>query len=243
MASFDIRFLSGKLMRKTAVTLIIPSLDLHGALSAPGGYYMKREEKFPLAVMLSGFGDDGKAWEQRADVAELCDRYRVAAALIGGENKWYLNLSPVDDWAGYIAEELPDFIGGNFSAVDVKRRIICGVSMGGYGALGNCLARPQDYMAAAALSPALKPDDYVKKDSYVPLEDVFLAAKENLPYTYISYGDKDFVYADAVKLDAWLEENVPGVRVRIVPGYGHAWDLWRLEIRNFLDSLKSKNII
>lgn len=243
MARFSVRFLSGKLMRHTEVRLVIPSLDLHGAISAPGGYYSGRAEKFPLVIMLSGFGDDVEAWSRRAEIPELCDKYRVAAAIVGGENKWYLNLSPVDNWPAFLSEELPDFLCGNFSAIDGGRRILCGVSMGGYGALHNGLKFPEKYKAVAAFSPALRPDDYIDEVQHGTLKDKFLCARDKLPYMYISYGENDFVYDDAVRFDRWLSRNAGGVRVRFVPGFGHTWELWRLEIRNFFDKLKQKNII
>ena len=115
--------------------------------------------------------------------------------------------------------------------------------MGGYGALYNGLKSPERYSAIMALSPATKPDDMVDEKRHGTLKELFLKAKGRLPYTYISVGDKDFIYGPSKEFDGWLTENSIGVNYRFVEGYAHTWDLWRIEIVNFIKELKNKKII
>lgn len=243
MARFNLRFTSKYLLRKTEVNLVIPSLDLHGSISNKDkNFYQSDDEKFPLIILMSGFGDDNEAWLYRTDIAALCDKYRVAAAMISGENKWYVNSSPIDNWHGYITEELPDFLYGNFSRLDGGKPIIGGVSMGGYGALYNGLKNAEGYRAIFALSPAVKPDDYIDESKIGTLKELFIAAKDKLPYTYISVGDKDFIYNASREFSGWLKQNI-GIEYNFVAGYGHVWELWAKEIENLLQQLKTKKII
>ena len=245
MARFNLRFVSRSLLRKTEVNLVIPSLDLHGAINEKNvRYYRDSTKKYPLIILLSGFGDDNEAWLLQTNILSLCSEYGVAVALIGGENKWYLDQNPIDGWHSFIENELPDFLYGNFSALDEsKLPIIGGVSMGGYGALYNGLKSPEKYSAIMALSPATKPDGYVDEKLHGTLKQLFLKASGKIPYTYISVGDKDFIYGASKEFDNWLAENSIGVNYRFVEGYAHTWELWQIEIVKFLQELKNKKII
>ncbi len=245
MARFNLRFVSKSLLRKVEVNLVIPSLDLHGAIAEKNPrHYRDSDKKYPLIILLSGFGDDNEAWLLQTNISALCAEYGVAVALIGGENKWYLDQSPIDGWHTFIEDELPDFLYGNFSALDQNRLpVIGGVSMGGYGALYNGLKSPEKYSAIMALSPATKPDGIVDETAHGTLKELFSKAKGRLPYTYISVGDKDFIYEVSKQLDGWLTQNGTGVNYTFVGGYAHTWDLWRTEIVKFLQELKNKKII
>ncbi len=244
MARYNLRFLSKYLLRRTEVNLIIPSLDLRGAISQKDDcYYQTNAERFPLIIAMSGFGDDNEAWIRHTDVVALCDKYRVAVAVIGGENKWYIDSSPIDSWHSFVSRELPDFLFGNFSKLDPGRLMLAGVSMGGYGALYNGLRNPENYHAILSLSPALKPDGYIEEEKIGTLRELFLEAGDRLPYVHLAIGNQDFIFQQSAEFNDWLKENIPGVRYRIVDGYGHTWDLWAKELEEFLQELKSRQII
>lgn len=245
MARFSFRFVSKYLLRKVEVNLVIPSLDLHGAIDQKDErYYRDGTKKYPLIILLSGFGDDNEAWLCQTNLLSLCAEYGFAAAMIGGENKWYLDQSPVDGWHCFIEKELPDFLYGNFTMLDQsKLPVIGGVSMGGYGALYNALKSPEKYSAVMALSPATKPDDLVDESMHGSLRQLFIETKGRLPYTYLSVGDEDFIYGVSKQLDDWLTENSIGVNYGFIKGYAHSWDLWRIEWVKFLRELKNKKII
>lgn len=245
MARFNLRFVSKSLLRKTEVNLVIPSLDLHGAIAEKNArYYRESDKKYPLVILLSGFGDDNEAWLLQTNISALCSEYGVAVALLGGENKWYLNQSPIDGWHSFIESELPDFLYGNFSKLDGDRLpVIGGVSMGGYGALYNGLKSPEKFSAIMALSPATKPDDMIDERACGTLRELFLSSKGRLPYTYLSVGDKDFIYQASKELDSWLTDNEIGVNYKFKAGFAHTWGLWRGEIVEFLKELKNKKLI
>lgn len=246
MARYTVRFFSKSLMRKTEVHVVIPSLSMQTAMQVTDArYYQNDNEKFPLFLMLSGFGDDNESWLTQGNLQGLCDQYRIAAVSIGGEDKWYLNSSPIDNWHTLLEQELPDFLFGQFAKLDSsKKPIICGVSMGGFGALWNGLSNPEAYSGIIAMSPATRADGYMNDEEKFPsLKTLFLQSKGKLPYVSLSIGGNDFIVNPTRELDAWLEENQIGVRYRFVPGYPHSWDFWRIDIEDVLTEMKDRHII
>lgn len=246
MARFDIHFFSKSLLRRVEVKLVIPSLVLHTAMRVQDPmFYQHDGEKFPLFLMLNGFSDDADGWLTGVGLQELCDKHRIAAVSFGGENKWYLDSSPIDSWHTFVEQELPDFLYGEFAKLDSgKKPVICGVSMGGFGALWNGMTSPDRYSAIIALSPATKADGYLADDEkYPPLRKLFLDTKGKLPCTYIAIGEQDFIAQPSHEFDSWLEANEIGVRYRFVPGYAHSWDFWRVQIEDALAELKACHII
>lgn len=233
-------------MRKTVVELVMPSLALHEAMRINDPeYYQKDTEKFPLFLMLSGFGEDKDSWLIQGNLMNLCEKYRIAAVSIGGEDKWYLDSTPIDNWHTLLEQELPDFLYGQFAKLDSSRKpIICGVSMGGFGALWNGMTNPQAYSGIISMSPATRADGYMNDESRFPsLKTLFLNTKGTLPYVALSIGENDFIIEPTRQLDAWLEENQIGIRYRFVPDYPHSWDFWREEIEYVLTDMKNRHII
>lgn len=246
MARYTIRFFSKCLMRKTEVHLVVPSLDMHSAMKeSDEAFYQHDTEKYPLFLMLCGFGDDNEGWLTQGNLQSLCDKHRIAAVSIGGEDKWYLDSSPLESWHTLLEQELPDFLYGNFAKLDrSKKPVICGVSMGGFGALWNGLASPRRYSAIIALSPATRPDGDLNDEARFPsLKTLFLQSKGALPYVHLAVGDQDFILSPSRQLDEWLEENKIGVRYAFVPGYGHSWDFWRVHMDRVLSEMKNQGIV
>lgn len=246
MARFTLRFFCKNLMRKLEVNLVIPSLSMHEAMKVTEeAYYQNATEKFPLFLMLCGFGDDNESWLTQGNLQALCDKHRIAAASIGGEDKWYLDSNPLDNWHTLLEQELPDFLYGNFAKLDrTKKPVICGVSMGGFGALWNGLNSPQRYSGIVALSPATRPDGYWRDEEKFPsLKTLFLQARGRLPYIRLAIGDQDFITAPSHELDDWLAEEGFGVRYDFVPGYGHNWDFWRVYMDVILTDMKNQGIL
>lgn len=246
MAVYTVRFFSKSLMRKTEVNVVIPSLAMHEAMQVTDPeYYQHSDDKYPLFLALSGFGDDNQAWLTNGNLQALCDKYRIAAACIGGEDKWYLNASPIDNWSNLLEQELPDFLYGQFAKLDRSRKpAICGVSMGGFGALWNGMSKPDHYSAIIAMSPATRPDGFLNDESrFASLKTLFLRTKGQLPYVSLSIGENDFIIQPTRELDDWLEENGIGIRYHIAPGHAHNWDFWRISIEDVLTDMKTRNII
>jgi len=126
-------------------------------------------------------------------------------------------------------------------------RLLAGLSMGGYGSLHLVMKYPEQFAAAALLSPAiynpLPPmnsgarkvgtfgapafDEQVWKSlNYPALWEAYLAKKTPVPM-YINSGDDDefMIEAEATKFYSLLRANQQPAELRIVNG-AHTWEVW-----------------
>lgn len=231
MARFELDFYAKHLARRVEVSLVLPSLNLQGALANQDPrYYQNRAAAFPLIVCLCGFGDNRKTWAANTEIEALCEQNGFAACFVNGENKWYLNLGPIDDHYSFLEEDLLDFLYGNFANLSSEAPLfLAGVSMGGYGALYHYLRNTEKYQGVVALSPATKPD-FLDESKFGTLRDLFLAKKEEDLHVYLAIGEKDFIIGPSREFDAFLKENDVPARYRFVPGEDHSWSFWRKEI-------------
>lgn len=243
MARYNIELLTKSLIRRVEFNLYIPTLNLQGALRSEKDYYQNNVKKFPLLILLHGFSDSYRGWQTNTHIEELCDKYQVAACFIGGDNRWYLDLGPLDNWYSFIESDLTDYLYGTFKNLDPAQPIVIGgASMGGYGALYHSIKENTKYSAAFALSPAVKPD-YLDESKFGSLRDLLLENKEKLVPTYLSIGSNDFIIKQSLELDLWLQENNIGFRYKVCEGYDHSYKLWRLEIEHVFEFLKDHKII
>ena len=178
MALLNVEFHTKSLARRTKMDVFIPSLNLGGCLKNQDvNYYQNNKETYPLIIFLHGFGDTEKAWQMNTQILKICEDNKIAACFINGENKWYLNLGPIDNYYSLIEEEALDFLYGNFSCLSKdKPLVIAGVSMGGYGALYHYLKNVDKYTCCVSLSPAIRPDR-LDESQIGSLKDLFLANK------------------------------------------------------------------
>lgn len=236
MARYLLEFQSSALYRNTEVIVYIPTMNLQETIQNKSKTpYQDEVKQYPLLILLSGFGSAKTAWEQRSNIEQLADQYKIALCMVGCENKWYVNYSPVDRWADFINEELPDFLYGNFSYLaNTMPRYIAGCSMGGYGALRNYLEHMDIYQGCCALSPATRADNDLENIlNLKTLKNLFIETKDKKKSIYLSIGDKDFIYNQSLEFDAYIKEICEDVSYKIVEGYGHTWDLWNREIEEF----------
>lgn len=239
MATFNIDFYVKSLGRKTRLDLVIPSLNLQGCLkNNDENYYQNLNEKYPLMICLHGFGDNEKGWQNNSSIIKMCEENKIAACFINGENKWYLNMGPIDDFYSLIERDVIDFLYGNFNCLSKKMPLaIAGVSMGGYGALYHYLKNTDKYNACIALSPATKPD-YIDESKYGTLKELFIANKDKKLNVYLSIGMNDFIYQASKEFDNYLEENNIGVRYKFIEGCDHSWTTWAKEMPKVFTYLK-----
>ena len=231
MALLTVDLHTKSLARRTRMDVFIPSLNLGGCLrNQDPNYYQNNNETYPLIIFLHGFGDNEKAWQMNTQILKLCEDHKIAACFINGENKWYLDLGPIERYYTLVEEEVLDFLYGNFSCLSKdKPLVIAGVSMGGYGALYHYVKNVDKYAACVALSPALKPDR-LDETNIGTLEDLFLEKKGRDLNVYLSVGESDFIIENSREFNEFLIENEIGVEYKFIPNRDHSWYTWAHEV-------------
>lgn len=240
MALLTLEFHTKSLARRTKMDVFIPSLNLGGCLkNQDKNYYQNNNETYPLIIFLHGFGDNEKAWQTNTQILKLCEDHKIAACFINGENKWYLNLGPIDNYYSLIEEEAIDFLYGNFSCLSKdKPLIIAGVSMGGYGALYHYLKNSDKYAACVSLSPAIRPDQ-LDESKFGTLKDLFIENKGKNLNIYLSVGEKDFIIESSRQMNKFLQEENIGVNYKFIPERDHSWYTWAQEIFEVIKYLEN----
>ena len=231
MALLTVDFQTKSLARNTRMDVFIPTLNLGGCLrNTDVNYYQNNNETYPLIIFLHGFGANEKAWQINSQILKVCEENKIAACFINGENKWYLNLGPIDSYYSLLEEEIPDFLYGNFSCLSKEKPlVIAGVSMGGYGALYHYLKNVDKYAACVALSPAIRPDR-LDESEIGTLKDLFLDSKGKDLNVYLSVGECDFIIKESKEFNDFLVENDLGVEYKFIPNRDHSWSTWAEEI-------------
>ena len=123
-------------------------------------------EALPVAFLLAGFTGRGQAmmethpWKRGAVAqydAHLQKSGERGAILVmpdaftrlGGSQ--YVNSSAVGQYADYVADELPAFVDERYKTQSGKR-IVCGKSSGGFGALHLAMTKPGRFQVVASIS-------------------------------------------------------------------------------------------
>ena len=240
MALVTVDFHTKSLARRTRMDVFIPSLNLGGCLrNQDVNYYQNHPETYPLIIFLHGFGDNEKAWQMNTQILKICEDKKIAACFINGENKWYLNMGPIENYDSLVEEEVTDFLYGNFTCLSKEKPlVIAGVSMGGYGALYHYLKHVDKYAACVALSPAIKPDR-LDESRFGTLRDLFLENKGKNLNVYLSVGESDFIIESSREFNEFLIGNDLGVEYRFIPNADHSWYTWAQEVFSAVEYLEN----
>ena len=240
MALLTVDFHTKSLARNTRMDVFIPTLNLAGCLrNQDANYYQNNPETYPLVIFLHGFGGNEKAWQMNSQILKLCEDKKIAACFINGENKWYLNMGPIENYDSLVEEEVLDFLYGNFRCLSKDQPlVIAGVSMGGYGALYHYLKHADKYAACVALSPALRPDR-LDESKYGTLKELFLENKGKDLNIYLSVGEADFIIDSSREFNEFLKSNDLGVEYKFIPNKDHSWYTWAQEIFDAVEYLEN----
>lgn len=222
-----------------------------------------RTDKTPVLWLLHGASDDHTVWMRQTSIERYAARYGIAAVMLDAENSAYANQSHGGRFHDYIALELPAIM-HNYYGFSTAREDnwICGMSMGGDGALKIGLAHPETYSAIGCMSAGIFhpdiPDDTEHLDYYKEREMFLSLHKKNsagseeramesarriieegkpAPRIFHTIGDDDHCLPPAMRTKAFFE-SFPGnpfdYTYEQYPG-GHNWDYWDEHIVHFLD--------
>ena len=118
---------SERMERKIPATLILPES------------YGQNSQRYPVLYLLHGAGGDHKSWTRQTEIAQLADRYDMMVLCPnGGATSWYFD-SPIDpksQFETFITKDCVDFVDEQYRTKPHRdSRALCGLSMGGHGAM------------------------------------------------------------------------------------------------------------
>ncbi len=236
MAQFTCNFISYALKRATTVSVIVPTMTFPEStgMGLKDGEKLTHQPKgkYPVLYLLHGGGNDFSTWERYTQIELFAEEYNVAVVLLSAEDSAFT--TPKHHL--FITEELPDFISAHFPvSVRPEDSFIAGLSMGGGGSLYQVLKKPGQYAAIGIFSSGLMRGNYV----YDGVPDVdavknFFAEGKVFPKAYIACGEEDFNWGYLPKFKDLLIELGADVTWDHLPGYGHEWRFWNIQVEKFL---------
>ncbi len=221
----------------------------------PPGYEPSGDTRYPLVLLLHGYGDDETAWTDVGRAHLIADNL-IAAGKIGPAIIVMPYGHPVpiefgerrDNYFGRnnelyeqdIMKDLLPFIEQKFHVRnDVAGCSIVGLSMGGGHALDTGLKNIDKFSSIGAFSaatPQLSSEELIKQ--YPSLSGSEPAAN-SLKHFWIPIGDKDFLLE---RNDKFVEQlKSAGVKHEYLKTEGgHEWKLWRDYLPQFLEMVAGK---
>ena len=252
MGHFTCNFISYSLNRSVTVNVILPTLTCPEIFA--GGKSHEVKKKYPVLYLLHGGINDYSSWERYTSIERYAEERRIAVVTFSSENKCYMDIdasgkeNPIfghDHLYTFASEELPDFVTSIFPiSKDPEHTYIAGLSMGGMGTLTCAMNHPDRYRAIGVLSATACDGsiggEAISSDTRYNTEALMRRHAEagtKLPALYTAMGGNDWGMEGYRKWLSKMEELKIPYTVDIVPGYGHEWAFWDMEIQKFLDWL------
>ena len=249
MIRFDCEFDSVTLATKVNVTVFIPNRVqyMHPVTDFRERYSFNA---FKVLYLLHGMWDSGRQWIENTDIVRLAQNEELALVIPSCGNNFYVNTIYGARFSDFVGQELPGFIKAMFPVSDKREdNFICGMSMGGYGALRLGFVYPGEFSKVIALSPTAdivyaarfmktlcSPPDYII-GSWKELKgsdmDLFVLADKaaekgtELPEMLTIVGDRDHLIGQSDKFYEHLTELGFKSEFRSYPGE-HSWDFWSM---------------
>lgn len=222
-----------------------PSLNMHTRVNVLLPEFFELQGRLPVVYLLHGLTGDCDDWLYMAKAKQLASRYNIILVFPSAHNSFYTDMRYGQKFYTYIAQELQGYI-ESLLPIDTAQRYLCGLSMGGYGALKIALRSPSRYRAVGAFSGVL---DIAEERNFKrfpaefaacfgsrvpPEEDLFHLAKqpgaEDLPI-YLACGTEDELFPQNERFAA--ENSHLNLRYVKEPG-GHEWPFWERHLAAFL---------
>lgn len=254
MAYIQVNMMSESLYRTVNVNVILPA----DKITMPDQKDVKIEKvkEFKTLYLLHGIFGSQVDWINGTNIQRWAEEKNLAVIMPAGENRFYVDHPSTHDYYGrFIGEELVDVTRAMFPLSHKKEdTFICGLSMGGYGALRNGLKYSDTFGRVAALSAASMVD--IPDGTLSFMQDGFLEAvfgnlekakksdvsidwlienniKKNDQKIYIACGESDPLLKHSNHIVEQLNKNHYDVTFETGPG-AHEWDFWNRYIKHVI---------
>lgn len=209
--------------------------------------YIKTSTQYPVLYLLHGYSGNYLDWVTRVPkLTDYVDEYNmIVVCPDGGYDSWYFD-SPIDSsvrYESFMTKILVPTIDSIYRTMPNRQhRAICGLSMGGHGAMYLALRHPNLYGAVASISGGVDIRPFPNNWNIKEVLGDFETHKENWEKnTVINLVDKlksgtlrialDIGTSDFfLKVNRALHKKL--LRLGIKHDYkerpgGHSWDYWR----------------
>ena len=259
MAFIQANIMTESLLRTVNINAIIPADKI--VMPDQKDQKIVKVKKFKTLYLLHGIFGSQVDWINGTNLQRWAEEKNLAVIMPAGENRFYVDQPATHDYYGrFIGEELVNVTRDLFPLSKRKEdTFICGLSMGGYGALRNGLKYSDTFGYVAALSAASMVDNQDGTLSF--MEDGYLEAvfgdlkkarnsdksiewliKENAKNSqndqklYVACGESDPLMVHSESIVKHLKENSYDVTFETGPG-AHEWDFWNRYIKHVIDWL------
>lgn len=128
--------------------------DIEVLVIVPQG--TEKDRNLPVLYLLHGYSGNAKTWINiKPELKDMAERDKIIIVCPNGENSWYWDSpkNPKSQFETFISKELINYIDNNYKTIkDRKGRAICGLSMGGHGALWISIRNSDIFGAAGSTS-------------------------------------------------------------------------------------------
>jgi diacylglycerol O-acyltransferase / trehalose O-mycolyltransferase len=239
-------------------------------LLIPNGFEAQPETMWPALYLLHGADGSHLDWTMQTDVEQLTEPTDLLVVMpdAGGHgfysDWWNGGQGGPPMWETFHTSELIQLVERNWHASD--RRVVAGLSMGGYGAMEYAARHPGMYLAAASysgavdliggqadLGPDIWGDPTAQADVWRAHDPVNIAAGLTGIDLYVSYGDGqpgplDLGAASTDDTEVWIHDRNVTFVARLkelkvpvtVDAYGagsHTWPYWERALHRSLPLL------
>ncbi|NOY78658.1 MAG: esterase family protein [Calditrichaeota bacterium] len=215
--------------------------------------YQTTQKHYPVLYLLHGAYGCYRDWVEKTDVENLADHYDFILVFPDGNPfGWYVD-SPLDSasqYESYIVKELIPYVDHHFrTRADRWHRGICGLSMGGHGAISLAEKHPDLFGSASSLSGILDitqhPHQWHIADRLGPYSEFPKRWKANSCYylapklvgahvaLLFDVGRSDFSYPENVRFHLRLDSLGVKHIFEVYEG-SHNWTYWGRHIGEHL---------
>ncbi len=249
MAIIQMNFYASSLMSQVNVVV-----------ATPRDFNKKPTNGYKTLYLLHGITGGETDWLYRANIIDIAEENNLFIIMPNGDNGCYINNEALNkNYKDYIGHELLNYTREMFP-ISCKKEdtFICGLSMGGYGAMNNGLIFNDKFSKIGALSMAVIPEMIKNSEASFRSNEFFMATfgadkdtirttdkdirfnvennLDQIPDIYMACGKQDFVFETFNDFHIFLKDKNINHTCVIEDGV-HDWKFWNKHIIEFIKFL------
>jgi S-formylglutathione hydrolase FrmB len=130
----------------------------------PPSYFDNENKTEKVFYLLHGYGGDNNSWIVRCKIQNLLDSLintktipEMVVVMPDGDNTYFINdYKGENNYEDFFITEFVPFINKKYSTDSSSKSIICGLSMGGFGAVVLSTKHPETFSTTISLSGAIR---------------------------------------------------------------------------------------